>query len=122
MRLAQAGAKYPATLHKMHCRSDDGLAGLLADGHRESMDLIYIDGSHEAPDVLSDACLAFTLLRVGGVMIFDDYTWFQGSRTDRDPLKMPKPGVDAFLNLYSRKMSLIYGAPISQIYAEKCST
>jgi predicted O-methyltransferase YrrM len=122
MRLAQAGAKYPATVHKMRCRSDDGLAGLLTDGHRESMDLIYIDGSHEAPDVLSDACLAFPLLRVGGVMIFDDYTWFQGSRTDRDPLKMPKPGVDAFLNLFTRKMSLIYGAPISQIYAEKCST
>jgi hypothetical protein len=40
-----------------------------------SYDVIYIDGSHRADDVLSDAILSWALLRVGGVMIFDDYRW-----------------------------------------------
>lgn len=120
--MAKSRAKIAPTVHKMRGRSDDGLAQLLAAGHRESMDLIYIDGSHEAPDVFIDAAMAFPLLRVGGVMIFDDYTWFQGSQTARDPLQMPKPAVDAFLNLFTRKMCLIYGAPIMRIYSEKTST
>ena len=36
-------------------------------------DLIYIDGSHLAKDVLSDAILSWKLLKPSGVMIFDDY-------------------------------------------------
>ena len=38
-----------------------------------NFDLIYIDASHYAPDVLSDAVLAFKLLKPGGILIFDDY-------------------------------------------------
>ena len=36
-------------------------------------DLIYVDGSHHADDVIVDAVKCFELLKVGGVMIFDDY-------------------------------------------------
>ena len=32
---------------------------------------MYIDGSHAARDVISDAVLAWALLRPGGVLIFD---------------------------------------------------
>src|SRR5262245_52509009 len=39
----------------------------------EHYDIAYIDGSHKASDVLEDAVLSFRLLKVGGVMIFDDY-------------------------------------------------
>lgn len=38
-------------------------------------DFIYVDGSHEAHDVLFDAVLAFDILKIGGIMIFDDYRW-----------------------------------------------
>lgn len=38
-------------------------------------DLVYIDGSHLRLDVLSDASMAWRLLREGGVMVFDDYEW-----------------------------------------------
>jgi predicted O-methyltransferase YrrM len=38
-------------------------------------DLIYVDGSHQASDVLTDSIITFQLLRVGGVMTFDDYVW-----------------------------------------------
>ena len=54
-------------------------------------DLIYIDGSHTAADVLTDAVLAFQLLRVGGVMIFDDYLWSMEPALSVDPLNCRSP-------------------------------
>lgn len=36
-------------------------------------DLIYIDGDHSYEGALSDAQLAYPLLKKGGIMIFDDY-------------------------------------------------
>jgi predicted O-methyltransferase YrrM len=37
--------------------------------------LIYIDASHYWQDVLQDALLAWPLLDIGGLCIFDDYLW-----------------------------------------------
>lgn len=39
----------------------------------QTFDVIYIDGEHEGPAVLEDAVLAFPLLKVGGIILFDDY-------------------------------------------------
>ena len=36
---------------------------------------IYVDGSHEAPDVLFDAILAHKLVKNNGIIAFDDYLW-----------------------------------------------
>mmetsp|Transcript_28592 Transcript_28592/g.83687 ORF Transcript_28592/g.83687 Transcript_28592/m.83687 type:complete len:131 (-) Transcript_28592:330-722(-) len=49
------------------------LTSLLVAGAEESFDFVYVDGGHSPADVLSDAVLAFPLLRVGGVLVFDDY-------------------------------------------------
>lgn len=38
-------------------------------------DLVYVDGLHTALGALSDAILSWPLLKVGGIMIFDDYRW-----------------------------------------------
>ena len=38
-------------------------------------DFIYIDGDHTAEGVLQDSVLAWRLLKVGGIMAFDDYMW-----------------------------------------------
>jgi predicted O-methyltransferase YrrM len=35
-------------------------------------DLIYIDGSHNGEDILSDAIESYKLLNIGGIIIFDD--------------------------------------------------
>lgn len=43
-------------------------AGLTHLWHRQ---VVYIDGSHAAKDVIADAVLAWALLRPGGVLIFD---------------------------------------------------
>jgi hypothetical protein len=54
-------------------------------------DLAYIDGSHMAADVYSDAALTWPMLQPGGIVIFDDYEWMA---KDQEP---PKLGIDAFL-------------------------
>lgn len=36
-------------------------------------DFIYVDGSHHCDDVLLDAIKSFEMLKVGGIMVFDDY-------------------------------------------------
>lgn len=89
-------------VHKMKGTSCGALAKLMAD-HCE-FDLIYIDGSHMATDVLSDAVMAFRLLRVGGVMVFDDYAVADDTT---DLLHHPRVAIDAFMNIYRNKMKKI---------------
>lgn len=45
-------------------------------GEQQEFDLVYVDGSHFADDVLSDAITSWRMLRSGGLMIFDDLNWF----------------------------------------------
>jgi hypothetical protein len=59
-------------------------------------DVIYVDASHTALDVLADIALAWQLLAQGGVMIFDDYG---AAPPGEDPLQYPKPAIDAFLGI-----------------------
>jgi hypothetical protein len=36
-------------------------------------DLVFVDGSHEKADVLSDSANAFRMVREGGIVVWDDY-------------------------------------------------
>jgi hypothetical protein len=72
--------------------------------HVPMYDFIYIDGSHTAPDVLSDACMAWPLLKDGGLMVFDDYGW----GPPRDILHRPKLAIDAFTNIYAEQLQLVH--------------
>jgi len=47
---------------------------------RQSMDFIYIDGHHTIQCVLRDFVLTWPLLKIGGIMFFDDY--LQGYSTE----------------------------------------
>jgi SAM-dependent methyltransferase len=42
-------------------------------GEQQKFDLIYVDGSHFADDILADGITAWRLLKQGGVIIFDDF-------------------------------------------------
>ena len=61
-------------------------------------DLIYIDGSHTACDVLTDAVLAWRLARDGAIIIFDDYAW---PKYLDQPWMHPKLAVDSFLSCFA---------------------
>lgn len=117
--LATASATHPFTLVKHKGYSDVQLARLLADGKAGYFDFIYVDGSHQAPDVLCDAVLAFRLLRIGGMLIFDDYIWGYGGAAC-DPLNAPKLAIDSFMNIYARKLAML-NAPALQKYVQKVS-
>lgn len=67
-------------------------------------DFIYIDGSHRAPDVLTDACMAWPLLKPKGLMVFDDYMWGD----PRDALHRPKIAIDAFTNIFGETAEIIH--------------
>ena len=69
-----------------------------------SYDIVYIDGSHAAPDVIVDTVLSWQLLKKGGIMIFDDYLW----NRDWSPEKTPKIAVDAFLNIFKKELQVIH--------------
>lgn len=68
-------------------------------------DFIYIDGSHKAADVLEDAVLSFRLLKIGGLLIFDDYAWTQGGPTEFDN---PMLGVNSFYYAYQNKLKVAH--------------
>ena len=104
------------TIHKG--TSAKKLVELLAGGKEGYFDFVYVDGSHQAPDVICDAILGFKLLRIGGIMAFDDYLWAEQSRNGIDPLRCPKLAIDSFTNLYCRKLRII-SAPLYQLYIQK---
>lgn len=100
--------------------SNRELPRLIAQGMQGYFDFIYIDGSHQAPDVLLDSVLSFELLRINGVIAFDDYLWQEPLPGGTDPIRCPKSAIDAFTNIYCRKLRIIQ-APICQLYAQKMS-
>ena len=57
-------------------------------------DFIYIDADHTTIGVLMDAELSWPLLKSGGIMAFDDYTWGEGM----PPELTPTLGIDLFLS------------------------
>lgn len=101
MRLIQQ--TYPRRqVHKKKGRSFDMLLELNQGGYQ--YDFIYVDGSHIARDVMTDACLAWPLLKPGGVIVFDDYSWGDA----RDVLHNPKVAVDAFSLLFREQIRLVH--------------
>jgi len=69
----------------------------------EFFDLVYIDGSHFADDVMIDAVEGFRRLKSGGVMVFDDYLW----RWYSDLTDNPAVAINSFLKIKRGKYNLI---------------
>jgi hypothetical protein len=118
VQVAINNAKQPATITVYKGTSDLALTTLFAQANRQPFDLVYVDGSHQAPDVLLDAILGFKLLKVGGFMFFDDYLWAEQLSYGVDPVRCPKFAIDAFTNIFCRKIRIIR-APLYQLYVEK---
>lgn len=85
-------AEFGSRIEKMKARSQEALALLGVMGRR--FDFVYLDGSHSAVDVYADACLAWPMVRTGGALLFDDYTWVDLP----EEMDRPKLGIDRFLS------------------------
>lgn len=103
-----------AVVRKIKADSTLALAELITTGYLGCFDLVYIDGSHLASDVLSDLTLSYVLCRTGGLIICDDYVWGFG----HDPRHTPKMAIDAFTNCYSDRLQIVR-AWLYQVYMVK---
>ena len=54
--------------------------------------------------MLTDACMAWPLLKQGGLMVFDDYLWGES----RDILHRPKMAVDFFVNIFAESLDIVH--------------
>lgn len=83
--------------------SVEALGNLIA--QNKQFDFIYIDGSHVAKDVLTDACMSWPLLKQNGFMAFDDYLWKPEGFTIN---KRPKVAIDTFVNIFEDEISISF--------------
>lgn len=116
-RIALDAAGHPVELVKHKGASDGCLARLLVDKQHGYFDFIYIDGSHQAADVLCDAVLGFRLLKVGGIIAFDDFLWRE-PQASLNLLRCPKLAIDAFSTLHFDRLKAVFGSA-QQFYFEK---
>jgi hypothetical protein len=70
----------------------------------ETYDIIYIDGSHRAQDVLFDAVLCHRLLKQYGLLIFDDYLW----EGNTQKYHRPKIAIDAFISTHENLYEILW--------------
>lgn len=73
-------------------------------GNKAQYDFIYIDASHMAKDVMMDAILSWEMLKIGGIMAFDDYKW----KPERESHRVPKVAIDAFLEIYTSMFDILH--------------
>ena len=81
------------------------LGTMIQQGYKNQFDFIYIDGDHTAPAVLTDACMAWPLLKQGGIMLFDDYHW---SPPEFNEYQKPKRAVDAFSHVFGNQFKVVH--------------
>jgi predicted O-methyltransferase YrrM len=75
------------------------LASLIT--QKKEFNLIYIDGSHESKDVITDACLSWYLLKLNGILIFDDYLLQNGNVN-------AKIAIDLFVDMFKANIKYLY--------------
>jgi predicted O-methyltransferase YrrM len=69
----------------------------------EKYDIIFIDGNHTSPFVLSDCVMSWYLLADNGIMIFDDYLW-----GDVNSTTSPKIAIDSFISCFKDYIEVIW--------------
>ena len=70
-----------------------------------TFDIIYIDGDHTARGVLADAVPSFQLLKTDGILIFDDYLWFEDRLSEE---LRPRIAIDSFITSYRNVLAVVH--------------
>jgi predicted O-methyltransferase YrrM len=93
---------YQEKIRLIHQESFSALQNLIS--MNQKFDFIYIDGCHEAINVLEDAVLSFKMLKQNGIMIFDDYNWIN----NKEFHEIPRMGINSFMTTYSHYIKIVY--------------
>ena len=68
-----------------------------------SFDIIYIDGSHNGEDILSDALESYKLLNTNGIIIFDDIV-----NANKNINVQSYKGFEKFCEIHGNKLQILY--------------
>ena len=90
-----------ANLHKYKMTSDEFFNEYYFEP--DAYSFIYIDGDHTASQTVKDGLIAFQLLKSGGIIAFDDFTWTSGKGKYYDP----RPGIEAFHHICEDMVELL---------------
>lgn len=74
----------------------------------QTFDAVYVDADHQAKAALTEAAIAWRMLKKGGFLIFDDYNWKHKTEADRKTKLPPKPGIDAFLECWQYELRVLH--------------
>jgi predicted O-methyltransferase YrrM len=66
-------------------------------------DIIFIDASHDSRDVIMDSILSWRLLKVEGILIWDDYIWNKMPAEN----ERPKLAIDSFLLMFEGNYTIL---------------
>lgn len=70
----------------------------------QTFDFIYVDADHTAQAAYTDGVNSWKVLKPGGILAFDDYTWGDGMP---DQSLAPKPGINKFLDEYKGEYEVL---------------
>ncbi len=65
-------------------------------------DLVYVDGCHCPPHIMTDGVLAWNKLKPGGFLIFDDYQL----EKDHHIYKSPQVAIDSFVAVFEAELEV----------------
>jgi sulfatase maturation enzyme AslB (radical SAM superfamily)/predicted O-methyltransferase YrrM len=70
-----------------------------------SFDLIYVDGNHTYEGVMSDALKSWPLLKVDGILVFDDYYWMKWLLAVD---QRPEIAIDQFIAMMGSQIEVLH--------------
>jgi predicted O-methyltransferase YrrM len=97
-------SKYPKKIKIFKNTTTDFFLTFLKKEKKPIFDLIYVDASHDARNVMCDAILSFKALKVGGHMVFDDYEWKKMPHN----YEKPKVAVDSFVHIFRDNVTVTH--------------
>jgi predicted O-methyltransferase YrrM len=71
---------------------------------RASFDIIYLDAGKIPEDTFVQSALAWSLLKQGGVLIWDDLTW----KRDNPPHERPATAIELFANAFGPALEVLH--------------
>ncbi len=100
--------EYKDNISLMNMDSTKALINLIK--HDKKADLIYIDGSHTATNVLQDLVLSWQILAPGGIILCDDSggSWMYEDKNGYKPVNMsPRLAVENFIQCFWNEIKIL---------------
>lgn len=103
-------AHYPGRVTKLKGRAAVHMDSLYA--ARREFDVIYLDAGKVREGTLAQSALAWGMLKVGGILIWDDLTWKKDEVADK---KRPEAAIRLFSSAFASAVAVLRSASSQMI-------